>query len=282
MGFHAVATSSRRTWSAAEDRVLLVLLTDKRASGSTAAGIADIAGTHESTVIRLAQKLGYSGFTELRADLRRDEDNQRARHRSGGADDGADETVAAFGASEAQMLGRIGDFVPDDALLEAARAIHASTDVYLFAKNDDRPLRDLLARRLRRMGKTVHPLDSAAKDLSERIVNFDEKSALVAFALRASSRYLPALVAETQRRGGPTVLITDVSGSPFQPPPQHVLAVPRAADEEFGTDIVPMAICYALQHAVFRLDPEGYVAIRTRIDDVTRLLGGRFEPSAVE
>lgn len=280
MGFRTVATSSRRTWTPSEERVLSILLSDARDSRATAAEVADLAGTHESTVIRLAQKLGYRGYSELRADLRRDE-LMHSPQAASAADD-VQWHPETFGADEAHSLARLGDVIPRDALHGAAETVHASADVYLFAKNDDTPLRDLLARRLRRLGKTTHILNSSAKDIAERFANFGEGSTLVAFALRSTSRFLPDLVAEAHRRGGRTIVITDVAGSPFQPPPDHVLAAPRNDDDEFNTDIVPMAICYLLQRAVFALDPDGYRAARARIVDLTRLLGGRFELPAQE
>jgi hypothetical protein len=36
-------------------------------------------------------------------------------------------------------------------------------------------------------------------------------------------------------------------------------------------------LCYALQLAIFHLDPDRYQAIRDSIDDLTRLLGGTDE-----
>ena len=73
MSFRAVVASSSARLSASEDRVVSILLGGADMSQATAAEVAEKAQTHESTVVRLAQKLGYRGYPELRNDLRRDE-----------------------------------------------------------------------------------------------------------------------------------------------------------------------------------------------------------------
>jgi hypothetical protein len=72
VGFGAVVASNSAKLSSTELRVVDVLL-GVGTSHATAAEIAHQARTHESTVVRLGQKLGYRGYPELRNDLRRDE-----------------------------------------------------------------------------------------------------------------------------------------------------------------------------------------------------------------
>ncbi|QHC58713.1 SIS domain-containing protein [Rathayibacter sp. VKM Ac-2760] len=273
MSFRVVATSSTKTWTPVEDRVLRVLLTHADASLLPAAAVADLAGAHESTVIRLAQKLGYRGYTDLREDLRADET------RSSGAESGASAGPADFGAREGRSVSLLASGVSAEDLRESASALHRSREVYLLAKNDDLPLRDLLAARVRRLGKTTHLLGSSAKDIAERMRNFDERSVLIAFSLRASSRYLAPVLAEVARRGGRSIVVTDVSGSPLQPPPDHLLRAPSRADTGADTDLVPMALCYLLIEEVRAADPMGYAETAAGIDDFARLLGGRSESS---
>ena len=275
MSFRAVVASSPGKLSASEDRVVSILLGGADMSQATAAEVAEKAQTHESTVVRLAQKLGYRGYPDLRNDLRRDEgsaSNGAALMRSESGyhlDEFIRDEVAAFNA--------LSRFVSQEDLDAAARTLHSTQTVYLLSSNDERPTLELLARRLRRLGMTVVSLRPSPKDLAERFVSFNDTSTLIGFALREAPTQLSTLVAEAARRGGKTILITDVPGYQFRPSPDHLLAARRGDDNEYRTQLIPIALCYALQLAVFHLDSDRYQATRDSIDDLTRLLGGTNE-----
>lgn len=274
MSFRAVATRNTAALSTAEQKVMTVLLS-AATSDTTAADVATQAGTHESTVVRLAKKLGYRGYPDLRRDLRADEANPLHAGAPMRAESGAD--LASFVADERAGLERLLEFVPQSEIDAAARSAAQARVIYIFANGDAGSLQELLARRFRRLGIVVVTLTPQAKDLAERFVPFDSSSMLIGFALRETPRMLPALIAEAQRRRGRSLLITDVPGAQFRPAPDHLIAALRSADSEYRTLIVPMAICYALQLAVYHLDSHRYHAVREDIDGLTRMLGGTDE-----
>lgn len=275
MSFKAVVASSTAKLSASEERVMNVLLGDQM-SGITAAEVADRAKTHESTVVRLAQKLGYRGYPDLRGDLRKDESPAEEQHvRIMRAESGYD--LSAFVADEIRALKRLPHFVPQEDLDAAAITLHASKTVYLFSRNDEKPTLDLLARRIRRLGLTTVTLGTTPKDIAEGFASFDGNSTLIALALREAPGQLATLVSEAARRGGKTILISDVPGYRFRPSPDHLITARRGDDTEYRTQLIPVALAYALQLAVFHTDPVRYQAARDSIDDLTRLLGGADE-----
>lgn len=274
MSFRSVVSGTTQKLTPSEDRVLTVLLGEDM-SAATAAEVAERSRTHESTVVRLARKLGYRGYPELRADLRRDEGTSTAaaslmRSQSG-------HRLQDFIRDEADAIVALPRFIDQAALDAAARTLHESRRVFLISSNDELPTLELLARRLRRLGLTVVTMTSSPKDLAERFVSFDRDCVLVAFALREAPALLSPLVAEVGRRSGRTILISDVPGYQFRPAPDHLLVARRGADDEYRTQLVPMVICYALQLAVHHLDPEHYLAVRQAVDDLTRMFGGTGE-----
>lgn len=275
MSFKSVIASNTRPLSASERKVLTVLLSADRPSEITAADVAGRAGTHESTVVRLAQKLGYRGYPELRGDLQRDEGGATPSRSLMRSESGHD--LLSFASDEAAALERLGRYIPQETMEAAAEAIHGAKIIYLFSNADEWPALDLLARRIRRLGIAVVALGVGPKNIAEHFVSFDGDSVLIAFALREASVQLPPLVNAAQRRGGTVVLITDVPGYHFRPAPDVLLAAPRGSDSEYNTLVVPITIAYALQLAVFHLDAERYASARNEIDDLTRLLGGADE-----
>ena len=275
MGFRSALANNARSISPSDRRVLNVLLTEEEASELTAAQVADRAQAHESTVVRLAQKLGYRGYAELRSDLRRDETDHRPASALMRSQTGHD--VASLAEDEAHALSLMGRHLRQEDVDDAARAVHAAKRVYLFQAVGAQEAVDLLRRRLMRLGKVVVPVGPTAREIAESFVSFEDDCLLIAFALREAAQSLPALVAAAQARGGSVVLVTDTPGYEFEPRPDHVLAAGRGRDSEYNTLLVPMAIVYALQLAVHHLDPEHYLAVRESIDDITRMVGGRGE-----
>src|SRR4051812_29289424 len=70
MGFRAVLQHSDAELTVSEHRIASILLGDPHdCMLLSAAQLAERATIHESTVIRFAQKLGYVGYPELRADV---------------------------------------------------------------------------------------------------------------------------------------------------------------------------------------------------------------------
>lgn len=274
MSFRAVVAASGHRLSPSEGRAVSVLL-GVGSGALTAAEVASLAGTHESTVVRLAKKLGYRGFRELRADIRRDGADAPTAESVMRADSGYD--LASFIADEIGGLSRIEEYISQEALEAAADVIAKSSTIYLFASEDERSTVELMARRMRRLGLVVVSLRPSPKDLAERIASMDDRSTLVAFALREAPAALGPLIEETRRRRGTSILISDVPGYAFRPAPDHLLASQRQVDDGYRTQIVPIALCYALQLATYHLDVSRFRAVREAIDDLTRAFGGTDE-----
>ena len=78
------------------DQKLVATMLTNRAEAAFLSGpqIAQRAGVHEATATRLAQKLGYKGFPDLRAELQRFEHRHRAAHVAQRASSGGDRMKA--------------------------------------------------------------------------------------------------------------------------------------------------------------------------------------------
>ena len=190
----------------------------------TVAHIANAAGVQPSTLVRFAQALGYSGFSDLQAVFRshaRDRwpdydarlEALRAEHSDGTGDDlGA--LLQDFVHASAVSLERLRGATDTEALALAVRTLAAADSICLVAARRSFPVTAYLAYALRRLGIRCELADWTGGLAPEQIALLRPTDALLAISF---TPYAPAtvdLTAAAFRRGVKVVAITD---SPFSP-----------------------------------------------------------------
>lgn len=265
------------TLTASERRLVEALLSSpSEAALLSAADLAARAGTHQATAVRLAQKLGYRGYPELRArlqaDLLRPAPAARLQRRLERSEPGV---LAALVAAEIEALGALPAHVSQGELDEAAATLRGAERVFLFAQGNARVLAELLERRLRRSGLRTVGLSGSGRDLAEQLVTLSAEDAVLAFAFHREPPGLSELLEVAQGVGARTLLISDPFGSTVRPRPERVLAAPRGEPGTFQTLAVPMAICNALVLTLAHNDDGHSVAALERLAGLLE----RFDPS---
>jgi DNA-binding MurR/RpiR family transcriptional regulator len=259
--------------SAADERIVRELLTDPaEAAFLSAAELADRAGVHEASAVRLAQKLGYRGYPQLRADLRSDllsrsDPGERVRRRLAHADGGV---LASVVQDEVAALASLPERLGQEQLDAAARVLIDARVVHLFAQGHATSLVELLDRRLRRSGSATSVVTGRSRDLAERAQTLRSDDAVVAFAFVQRPHGLSPLLEHAREVGARSVLVSDTLGPLIRPVPDVVLAAPRGAEGEFQSLTVPMAICNALVLTVARLDEGRSLAALDRLTGLIR------------
>ncbi|WP_155361726.1 MurR/RpiR family transcriptional regulator [Acrocarpospora macrocephala] len=259
MSFRSLLLSNPRTLTPSEQRVVDVLMRDLRESVfMPAAQIATAAGVHESTVIRLARKLGYAGFAELREAMREDVkalEGGTARLVKLNESRGYD--LNALVQAEATALLKLPDHIPQKDLDDAARQLLDARRIYIYGNHYAAPLVTFLDRRLRMLGLLAHPIPATAeRDLGEHLISVGDGDVLFAFALRRVPPSLNRMLAHVGNVGAGSIVLTDVHGLPLASAPDRLLVAPRGVDDDFRTQVVPHLVCYALQLALYHLAPE--------------------------
>lgn len=263
--------------TAGEQRALTILVEQPRvAIFLTAAEVGARAGVHESTVVRLAQKLGYSGYSELRAKLREEYDVTpflaRAREREAKTHE-----LSSYVADEAAALMRIAESISQDELDAAARTLLDAEMVYVYGIDT---LTTTLARRLRRLGLRVVELEGGPRTHAERLVSFGPRDAIVAFAMSdASASLLDAILRHVNQVGGASILVTDYRVEPMRHKATHEFHLVRGADPAYRTLTAPTALSYAFELAVFHLDPTRGARALSTFDELAVLFGTGSPPS---
>ena len=232
----------------ATDQKMVAALLDRREELVFLSGpqLADRIDVHGAAPTRLAQKLGYKGFPELRSVLQEEMLNaqdaaRRMRRSVKSAEEG--NYLSNLIASEVAALQNLNELLSQSAIDQAADAIFAAKKVFVFAQGHALPLAQFLTRRLDRFGMTTVTLTGRGHDVAERLVGIKREDVLVSMAFRKQpSTYAPTMQ-HVRGVGATSILISDLAGLIMTPEPDMVLAAPRGrSGSEFQTPNVPFII----------------------------------------
>ena len=275
MTLQEIIAAHEHSLSASDRRLIEVLQRDPGESAfMSAAKLGDRAGVHAATVVRLAKKLGFSGFPALQdklqsALLSRADPAQRLQKSLQRIQSG--DIIAELAAIERENIAAIADQVPQRDIARAAAMITAAPSVYVFAYGHASALGELALRRLRRFGSVVTDLRYQRRELAERALSLGRGDLLLCFSLRSIAPGLPALLQHAQTAAAKAVLITDLPAYSGAARPELVLSASRGHSAEYQTLTVPMLILNAIVLTMAN-DP----AVQRQIEKLGELID-RFE-----
>ncbi len=211
--------------------------------------LAQRAGVHESSAVRLAQKLGFDGYPALRRALREQHEGSAA----GPSLRVARTLAAAPGGVWHALLGRevesllaCQQHVKQQQLDKAAALLQGAGQIHIWAAGNAKVLADLLDRRLRSAGLPARNIAHEGRELAEHLVTLQKGDVVLAFAFRRAPRALAPIFEHARAVKARTLLIADMVAHTLPQRPDLLLAAPRGDDERFLTLNVPMLICNAL------------------------------------
>lgn len=230
------------------DRKVIDTLLNNRAETVFLSGpqLAERANVHEATTTRLAQKLGYKGYPEMRGQLQREvmgrqDAADRMRRTVSQVEHGA--YLSDLIANEIAALTLLQQSIAQDEIDRAAEMIVNARHVFVFAQGHALSVATFLRRRLDRFGMTTVLLTGRGRDIAERIVGMQADDVLVAFALRKQPAGYAPLAEFTASAGAKSLLISDLVGPMMQPEVSLMLAASRGrSGNEFQTPTIPLAI----------------------------------------
>ncbi|GAB3054275.1 MurR/RpiR family transcriptional regulator [Sediminivirga luteola] len=224
-------------------------------------------GLHQSAATRLAQRLGFAGYPQLRELLRQDYlgsdgPSQRIRGHLDRHPDGHE--LQELVQDEVAALSALPQHVRQEELDELAARVIAADVVYLFGQGNAIVLVEQLSRRLRRFGIRSTPLVGSRRDVAERIAAMRDGDVLLAFAFRRMPDTLAHVLDLAAKERIHSTVLTDTLLT-MRPEPDSLLAAPRGRSSEFLSLTVPMAICNALVLTIARRYPETALASLDRL-----------------
>lgn len=230
------------------DQKLIATMLENRAEAAFLSGpqLSQRASVHEATVTRLAQKLGYRGFPDLRAQLQRevlDDQDAATRMRRSVAKVEHGDFLTDLIAAEISALETLARSVPQSDVDLAADMIFEGRRVFVFGQGHAQSVAGFLQRRLDRFGMTTIALTGRGRDIAERMVSMDKSDVVIALAFRKQPQSYAPLVQHARRVGARTILISDLAGPLMEPVADLMLAAPRGrSGSEFQTPTIPFAI----------------------------------------
>jgi DNA-binding MurR/RpiR family transcriptional regulator len=229
------------------DQKMVAALLDRREELVFLSGpqLAERIDVHGAAPTRLAQKLGYKGFPELRTVLQDEmlnaQDAARRMQRSvKSAEKG--NYLSDLIVSEVTALQNL-----DSLISQSADTIFAAKKVFVFAQGHALPLAQFLTRRLDRFGMTTVTLTGRGRDVAERLVGMSKDDVVVSMAFRKQPSTFAPTMQHVRNIGAASILVSDLAGLIMTPEPDKVLAAPRGrSGSEFQTPTVPFVIVSAI------------------------------------
>jgi DNA-binding MurR/RpiR family transcriptional regulator len=215
------------------------------------------ADVHPTSAVRLAKKLGYSGYPELRSQLQAElldvpppaeRVRERLLHMSGGS------ILSALVGSEIAALRRLPELIAQADIEKAARVIMRARRIYVFGRNHAIALMQLMALRLARSGYAARRMERYGMELADDLLDLGARDIVLGFSFTKPPQDLQRTLAYAHKAGAKTIVISDHTGATLRPNPDIVLAASRGARGESQSLTVPMAICNTLILEISRLD----------------------------
>ncbi|MDJ0839274.1 MAG: MurR/RpiR family transcriptional regulator [Acidobacteriota bacterium] len=188
--------------------------------------LAELARVSEATVVRFAQRIGFDGFSAMKAALT---EMVRGQVSSRGSDvtlPGDDqETLELVIHQETGNIHRLANEIEPEALSEAAGAVFAARHTYIFGLGISSILADLSAYLFTQIGLRATVLTTRFSSPLEQLVVLQPKDMLMVFSYPPFSAQTIEMVKDAHSRSITTLAVTDRLTAPIAPYADHLFRV---------------------------------------------------------
>jgi DNA-binding MurR/RpiR family transcriptional regulator len=245
------------------------------------AKIAAKLGVSTATVVRTAQRLGYTGLPELKDELRAamlrrlPTPAERFAHSLDELTGGLGALPATLFTRQARMLTEAAQTVSPKDFARAVELLAAAERIIVFGQPPYGPLAEHFATEVRRYGRHVQLIGLRHEQIVEELLDIGPDDALVVVAYHQSYPTRPALdlvLDRAREQHTPAVLVTDTLALALKRRYTVALSAPRDEIEKQPTPIVPVAILEALQLGISAYDRPRSLAAMAMRDELRKRL----------
>jgi DNA-binding MurR/RpiR family transcriptional regulator len=230
--------------TAAERRVAQVVLERPQLVGfGTVADLATAAGAGAATVVRLAAKLGYDGFSALQASVQRDLAHQLRPAAERIREIGGDQPIERHRSAELSNVQATLDAV-EPATLDAVVALLADTnrDVLVLAGDAECGVALQFAADLGALRPGVMTISGSDVAVRRALALSAPASTLIVVDLRRYERWVLEAVEQSKAVGHTIVALSDGLLSPLAMTADHSFAVAAASVSPFDSHVGTLAL----------------------------------------
>lgn len=177
--------------------------------------IAERTGTSEATVVRLCQRLGYSGYSQMKMAL---VESLRGELTAGqAAEDKVDigkDSLAAMARLEQHNIRRTVELIDRSMFSEVAKQLHKADHIFTFGLGISSYLADFASYLLTEHGLRATRLATRFTSPREQLVHLRPSDTILTFSFSPYSEQTFEVLEEASGRGAPTIVITDRATSP--------------------------------------------------------------------
>ncbi|MCA8884276.1 MAG: MurR/RpiR family transcriptional regulator [Rhodobacteraceae bacterium] len=232
----------------AERQVANALFQDYPVAGlQSITELAKSAQVSTPTVVRLARKLGYDGFTGLQEALRREisEQIKKPISKLAGADAGTSDSHSLFRFAETAVANMHNTLARlETGSFDTVAALLADPDRPVFVEGGriTRSNADYLFNHLQIIRPHVTSLGRAPSVWPQYLLDMDDRSVLILFDIRRYESDLLKLARLGKERGCTLILFTDQWNSPIAAIADHVFSVMVEAPSSWDSTIALMLV----------------------------------------
>jgi DNA-binding MurR/RpiR family transcriptional regulator len=197
----------------------------------------------EATIVRFGQRIGFSGFAELKVALvELLQDRLRLEHDDeAGEPDLGDDVIESVASLEGRNIRRTVDSIDREVFADIAELIFTSEHVYTFGMGISAHLAELAAYTLVQIGVVAHPLSTGYSSPSEQLVTVSGNDLLLVISLPPYSRQSLELLSAAADAGIATVALSDRLSAPAARTARLSLAV-RSDNLTFTNAVAAMTV----------------------------------------
>lgn len=223
----------------------------------TVAAIAGSAGVQPSAMVRFANALDFSGFSEMQqifrgrlversVSYRERIEQMRQSKRNGG---GASGPASVLHQSVSDAIGELGHLEETVAAAQfhaAIRLLAGAPQIHVLAQRRAFPVACYLAYALGQLELRTHLLDSVGGMLSESVRGIAAREVLLVISFRNYSTGVVDAAADCHRRGVPVIAITDSPLSPLKANARVSFELGDDSSRPFRSLVAPLCLAQAL------------------------------------
>lgn len=245
--------------TASERRLTAVLLDESLVAGlQSITKLAEDAGVSTPTVMRLARKLGFSGFPDFQSAIR-DEIAARMKEPLAKLDppssaEREDHIISRFARAISHNINATIDRLDPDEFDQVVRLLSdSSRQISVLGGRISRSNAHYFFNHLQIIRPGVTLLDSSPSVWPQALLDIGPNSILIVFDIRRYEKELERLAGLVAAQGGTVILFTDQWGSPIERHAEHcfrsMVEAPSSWDSTLAINFLLEALVAAIQSA---------------------------------